>query len=68
MNEKTLNKILNELDDMKRLLILQLGHDNVKIDDIADALGVSKGTVSKLTQQTKYGKRKDATAKGAMNE
>ena len=67
MNDKQLEQIADELSDIKRLLVLQLQQQKVKGEDIASALGVSKGTVSKLTQKTKYGKTKEAPTKEATN-
>lgn len=67
MNEKKLEQIVDELDAIKRLLILQLLQLKVKNEDIANALGVSPGTVSKMTQKTKYSKGNDKTTKEVAN-
>lgn len=67
MNEKNLEQIADELSDIKRLLILQLQQQKVRVEDIANALGISQGTVSKLTQKTKYSKGKDKAAKEVTN-
>lgn len=58
MNDKKLEQILSELSAIKRLLILFLQQEEVKIENIAKALGVSVGRVSQMAPIKKYRKRK----------
>ncbi len=46
--EKNNDPILNELIGIKRLLIFILIRDGVTQDEIAKALGVTQGTISKM--------------------
>ena len=58
MNDKKLNQIANELGAIKKLLVLLLQHHEVKGENIAKALGVTKGRVSQMASTKKYKKRK----------
>lgn len=46
--DKDLGSVVAELDNIKRLLILQLITSGVQANDIAKALRVAKSTISKL--------------------
>lgn len=59
MNDKKLEQILNELSAIKRLFILLLQQREVKVENIAKALGVSVGRVSQMAPTKKYKKRKE---------
>ena len=60
MNDKKLDQIANDLSAIKRLLVLLLQHQEVKGENIAKALGVSKGRVSQMASTKKYKTRKEA--------
>ncbi len=57
MNDKKLDLIANELSAIKKLLILLLQHYDVKGENIAKALGVTKGRVSQMSSTKKYKKK-----------
>lgn len=57
MEEKKLKDIKEELEDIKKLLILLLKHFKVGGKAIAATLGVSEGRLSQVASKTKYGKR-----------
>jgi predicted transcriptional regulator len=59
MNDKKLDQIANDLSAIKRLLVLLLQHQEVKGENIAKALGVSKGRVSQMASTKKYKRRKE---------
>jgi DNA-directed RNA polymerase specialized sigma subunit len=59
MNDKKLDQILNELGAIKKLFILLLQQQEVKVENIAKALGVSEGRVSQMAPTKKYKKRKE---------
>ncbi len=59
MNDKKLDQIAEDLGAIKRLLVLLLQHQDVKGENIARALGVSKGRVSQMASTKKYKKRSD---------
>jgi DNA-directed RNA polymerase specialized sigma subunit len=59
MNNKKLDQILNELGAIKKLFILLLQQQEVKVENIAKALGVSEGRVSQMAPTKKYKKRKE---------
>lgn len=59
MNDKKLEQILNELSAIKRLLILLLQQQEIKVENIAKALGVSVGRVSQMAPATRYKKRRE---------
>jgi DNA-directed RNA polymerase specialized sigma subunit len=59
MNDKKLDQILNELGAIKKLFILLLQKQEVKVENIAKALGVSEGRVSQMAPTKKYKKRKE---------
>ncbi|MEW5817763.1 MAG: hypothetical protein AB1798_20505 [Spirochaetota bacterium] len=60
MNDKKLDQIADDLGDIRRLLILLLQHQEVKGENIAKALRVSKGRVSQLAPTKKYKTKKEA--------
>ena len=60
MNDKKLDQIANDLGAIKRLLVLLLQHQEVKGENIAKALRVSKGRVSQMASTKKYKTRKEA--------
>jgi predicted transcriptional regulator len=41
-------RVLNELEAIKRLLILQLVTSGVRVDDVAHALGMTRGALLKV--------------------
>jgi DNA-binding NarL/FixJ family response regulator len=49
---------LDELKAIKKLLVLQLMMSGIQTTDIATALGVSKGTISKLVPLRKVKRQK----------
>jgi DNA-directed RNA polymerase specialized sigma subunit len=59
MNDKKVDQILNELSAIKKLFILLLQQQEVKVENIAKALGVSVGRVSQMAPTKKYKKRKE---------
>lgn len=61
MNDKKLDQITNELSAIKKLLILLLQHKEVKGENIANALCISKGRVSQMASTKKYKKRKEVS-------
>jgi DNA-directed RNA polymerase specialized sigma subunit len=61
MNEKKLDQIANELAAIKKLLILLLQHKEVKGENIAKALGISKGRVSQMSSTKTYKKKKEVS-------
>ena len=60
MNDKKLDQIASDLGAIKRLLVLLLQHQEVKGENIAKALRVSKGRVSQMASTKKYKTRKEA--------
>lgn len=58
MNDKKLDQIANDLGAIKRLLVLLLQHQEVKGENIAKALGVTKGRVSQMASTRKYKTRR----------
>ncbi len=58
INDKSIKQITNDLNAMKKLLILLLQHQDVKGEYIARALGVSEGRVSQIFTIKKYKKRR----------
>lgn len=61
MNDKKLDQVVNELRAIKRLLILLLQQQDVKVQNIAKAAGVSEGRISQMAPTKKYKKRKEVT-------
>jgi predicted transcriptional regulator len=59
MNDKKLDQIIEELSAIKKLLILLLQHQDVKVGNIAKALGVTGGRVSQMVPMRKNKKRKE---------
>ncbi len=59
MNDKQLEQIANELGGIKKLLILLLQQQDVKVEPIAKALGVSTGRVSQMVPTRKNKKKGD---------
>lgn len=51
------NKILNELDAIKKLLILQLYHSGMSSDTIAKTIGMSKKTLYTFLPKTQKSKK-----------
>jgi DNA-directed RNA polymerase specialized sigma subunit len=58
MEEKQFKKISEDLDSIKKLLILLLKKYEVKGDSIAMALGISEGRLSQILPQKKYNRVK----------
>lgn len=58
MNDKKLEQIATDLSAIKRLLVLLLQHQEIKGENIAKALKVSKGRVSQISSTKKYKKRR----------
>ena len=61
MSDKKLDQIVNELGAIKKLLILLLQQQDVKVENIATALGLSVGRVSQMAPTKKYKKRKEVS-------
>jgi len=61
MNDKKLEQIVNELSAIKKLLILLLEQQGVKVENIATALGISVGRVSQMAPTKRYKKRKEVS-------
>lgn len=59
MDDKQLDQIASDLSAIKRLLVLLLQHQEVKGENIAKALRVSKGRVSQMSSTRKYKRRKE---------
>lgn len=61
MNDKKLDQMIAELGAIKKLLILMLQHKEVKGENIAKALGISKGRVSQMASTKTYKKRREVS-------
>lgn len=61
MNDTKLDQMVSELRAIKRLLILLLQQQDVKVQNIAKAAGVSEGRISQMAPTKKYKKRKQMT-------
>ena len=59
MDDKKLDQIANDLSAIKRLLVLLLQHQEVKRENIAQALGVSGSRVSQMAPIRKYKTRQE---------
>lgn len=66
MSEKQFESFIEEILDIKRLLILALLNNKIENGTIAKTLGVSEGRVSQIMSPGKYKKgrnKNDATGK-----
>lgn len=57
LDEKQLKLLRNDLDSIKKLLVLLLKNSEVKGDLIAKAFGISEGRLSQIFPQKKYKKK-----------
>ena len=61
MNDKKLDQMIAELGAIKKLLMLMLQHKELKGENIAKALGISKGRVSQMASTKTYKKRREVS-------
>ncbi len=61
MSDKKLDQIIIELSAIKKLLIVLLQHQEVKVGSIAKALGVTGGRVSQMVPTRKNKKKKEVS-------
>lgn len=62
MNDKQFDKVSDDLDAIKKLLVLMLKKAEVKGGLIAKAMGISEGRLSQIFPQKKYKKGEEKNA------